>query len=299
MRQDRTGCDTMKTGLIGLGKLGCAVGERLLATQFELACWNRTREAKGTPAELAARQVATLASLVSRSETLILLVRDDEAVLEVCRQLTSLPLDGKLILQMSTVRPRTAREAEALIFPAGGRFVDAPVAGTIGPAREGKLLILAGGATEDIVRAGPVFTALGRRTFHLGPTGAGSLMKLSLNLILTVYNESLGEALALGKAGGLDVEAMLDVLAESAAALPMVTVKRKLFAGTDDTVMVDMQRVRSELLAIEQTARELELPTPAAAATSAMIAAATAAGYGDRDIAALTRYWLEKIALQK
>jgi 3-hydroxyisobutyrate dehydrogenase len=286
----------MKTGLIGLGRLGCAVGERLLQTQFQLTCWNRSRNAAGIPAELAARQVATLGTLVSQSEALIVLVRDDAAVLDVCRQLASLPIEGKLILQMSTVRPRTAREAEAAITTAGGRFVDAPVAGTIGPAREGKLLVLAGGTPEDVSLASTVFAALGRKTFHLGPTGAGSLMKLSLNLILTVYNEALGEALALGKAGGIGVEAMLDVLVESAAALPMVAAKRKLFAGTDDTVMVDMQRVRSELHSIEQTARELELPTPAASAAAAMIAAATAAGYGDRDIAALTRYWLEKIA---
>ncbi len=286
----------MKTGLIGLGRLGCAVGERLVATQFDLVCWNRSRNATGIPAEIAARQVATLDDLVSQTDALILLVRDDAAVLDVCHQLASLPIKGKLILQMSTVRPRTAREAEAVVATAGGRFVDAPVAGTIGPAREGKLLILAGGATADVSLASTVFAALGRKTFHLGPTGAGSLMKLSLNLILTVYNEALGEALALGKAGGIGVEAMLDVLVESAAALPMVAVKRRLFAGTDDTVMVDMQRVRSELLSIEQTARELELPTPAASAAAAMIAAATAAGYGDRDIAALTRYWLEQIA---
>lgn len=283
----------MKVGLIGLGKLGLAVGERLVATGCGFVCWNRSRTPPGV---LDGRRVESLAELVDRSDRLILLVRDDAAVLDICRQLAALPMGDKLLLQMSTVRPPTAREAAALVAAAGGRCIDVPVAGTLGPAREGKLMMLAGGAPADIEAASPLLALLGRRTVVLGPVGAGSYMKLSLNLILTLYNEALGEALALGKTGGLDINTMLDVIADSAAGLPMVTAKRTLFAGTGDAVMVDLNRVASELAAIEQTAREAGLPTPAASAAAGMIAAAAAAGFGERDIAGLSRYWIEKIA---
>ena len=197
---------------------------------------------------------------------------------------------------MSTVSPKTTIEVGQALVSAGASFVDAPVSGTVGPARQGQLLILAGADGNDLARAMPILEALGKRTAHMGDVGKGSLMKLVVNQLLGVYWEALSEALAVGRLGGLEVPQMLDTILDTSVGTPMLNVKRAFIEGKGGPVAFDLAGVRKDQLLMEELARELGLPTPATAATLAMVTAATAAGYGNRDVAELTRYWLDEIA---
>lgn len=283
----------MKIGVIGLGKLGQAIGERLLERGFDLRAWNRTSRDEAALASLAGHTVETLEVLAATSDVLVIVVRDDAALTEVTQTLASGDLSGKTVVQMSTVHPDTSITVGATLAKAGATFVEAPVSGTVGPAREGKLLILAGGEADDLERVAPVLNALGRRIAHMGRVGKGSLMKLVINQVLGVYWEALSEALAVGQAGGLEVAPMLDALMDSSVGLPMLAGKRGLVEGQGGAVAFDLAGVRKDQLLMERLARELGLPTPATASTLAMVTAATAAGYGDRDVAELTRFWLD------
>jgi 3-hydroxyisobutyrate dehydrogenase-like beta-hydroxyacid dehydrogenase len=178
---------------------------------------------------------------------------------------------------------------------AGAAFVDAPVSGTVGPAREGKLLVLAGAAPEDLARAAPVLDLLGKRTAHMGEVGKGSLMKLVVNQMLGIYWEALAESLALGRLGGLAVDRMLDTILETSVGVPMLQAKRGFIEGRGGAAAFDLAGLRKDALLAEEVARELGLATPAASATAAMVAAASAAGFASRDVAELTRYWLDRM----
>src|SRR5690606_38666648 len=94
---------------------------------------------------------------------------------------------GKLFVEMSTVRPRVKTALAEAAARRGASLVDCPVGGTVGPAREGRLIGFAGGAAADVARARPVLEALCRRVEHVGPVGAGARMKLAINLPLMVY----------------------------------------------------------------------------------------------------------------
>ncbi|HEX8167210.1 MAG TPA: NAD(P)-dependent oxidoreductase [Beijerinckiaceae bacterium] len=286
----------MRVGLIGLGKLGLAMAERLVDVGFDLRAWNRSRKDGAALGKVAGRVVGSVAEVAEHGEAIVIVVRDDAALREVSQALAARSLDGKVVVQMSTVHPDTAIEAGRVLAAAGAAFVDAPVSGTVGPARQGQLLILAGADADDLARAKPVLDALGRRTAHMGGVGKGSLMKLVVNQMLGVYWEALSESLAVGRLGGLEVPRMLDAIRDTSVGTPMLEAKRAFIEGRGGPVAFDLAGVRKDQLVMERLARELGLATPATAATLAMVSAATAAGYGDRDVAELTRYWLDDLA---
>jgi 3-hydroxyisobutyrate dehydrogenase-like beta-hydroxyacid dehydrogenase len=129
-----------------------------------------------------------------------------------------------------------------------------------------------------------------RRVVHLGPLGAGTTMKLVLNMPMAVFWAALAEALAIGAGHGLQRAQMLEVFLDSPVALPALRAKAPLLLGTVEEVAFDVTGVRKDLLAMTSTAQAVAVATPTAAAALAHFAAATAAGYGARDVALIVEY---------
>jgi 3-hydroxyisobutyrate dehydrogenase len=100
-------------------------------------------------------------------------------------------LAGKLVIDMSTVRPDTMKSNGSSVLHQGAAFVECPVGGSTGPAKEGKLFGLVGGAKADVARAAPILEQLCRRIEHIGELGSGATMKLAVNLPLLVYWQAL------------------------------------------------------------------------------------------------------------
>lgn len=286
----------MRVGLIGLGRLGQAMGERLLDRGLKVALWNRSP--KTLSDRLSKGIVGTIEALAAQVDCILIAVRDDNAFEEVVAQLCQCPIAGKLVMQVGTVRPDTARGAVAAIEQKGARFLDAPVSGTVAPARNGTLLFMVGGAKEDFDAAQPVLEALGRKAYFVGEAGKASLMKLAVNSLLLVYWQGLGEAMALGKAGGLEPKDMLEVICDSAAGLPLVKMKSPVILGSTGDVGFDVYGASKDLTQIADSARSLGQTMPAVAATAGSVNAAIAAGFGDRDVAELVRYLIDHSDLQ-
>lgn len=206
-------------GIIGLGKMGRAIAERLIETGHELVVWNRSRSrADG----LDVAQADTPADLAARTHLILSVLADDPAVDAVYRGADGLlgtDLSGRTIVEFCTMSPERARGLDSDVSAAGGAFLECPVGGTIGPARHGKLLGLAGGTDAAFETARPVLETLTRRLEHLGPTGSGAAMKLAINLPLMVYWSALGEALGLATSEGVDPSLALNILADSSGAI--------------------------------------------------------------------------------
>ncbi|HMO58949.1 MAG TPA: NAD-binding protein, partial [Roseiflexaceae bacterium] len=135
-----------------------------------------------------------------------------------------------------------------------------------------------------------VFEQFCRRVVHLGPLGAGTTMKIVLNMPMAIFWAGLAESLAIGTQHGLNMAQMLDIFLDSPVALPALRAKVPIMLGNDDQVAFDVTGVRKDLLAMMATAQDVGVPTPAAAAALAHFAAATAAGYGERDLALIVEY---------
>lgn len=206
-------------GVIGLGKMGRAIAERLKETGHDLVVWNRS---PGRADGLGAEEAATPADVAGKAKLIIAMLSDDAAVDAVYRGeggLLSTDLSGVTVIEMCTMSPDRARELEADVKAAGGAFVECPVGGTVGPARQGALLGLAAGDASAFEAAKPVLDHLTRRLEHLGPVGKGAAMKLAVNLPLMVYWSALGEALGLAMSEGIEPRRAMDILADSSGAI--------------------------------------------------------------------------------
>src|SRR5262249_50728489 len=142
-----------------------------------------------------AKAFETPAALAEGSDATIVMLLNDAATEAVYRGVTGLlaaKLQGKLLLDMSTIRPETMISVGTAVARSGATFIECPVGGSMAPAKEGKLFGLVGGTDTDVARARPLLEQLCRRIEHVGPLGAGATLKLAVNLPLLVYWQALG-----------------------------------------------------------------------------------------------------------
>lgn len=206
----------MRIGVAGIGKMGSAIAARLAELGHDVAVWNRT-PAKAR-AVAGATAVATAAELAKRCEAIITILTDAAALDAVYKGpsgLLSGEASGKLFIDMSTVAPATEIALAETVRGKGGVFVECPVGGSTGPARQGKLIGLMGAEAADAARARPILEQLCRRLEHAGPVGSGAVLKFTVNLPLMVYWQALGEALALARSLPLDPARLMDLLGET------------------------------------------------------------------------------------
>jgi 3-hydroxyisobutyrate dehydrogenase-like beta-hydroxyacid dehydrogenase len=287
-----------RIGFAGLGRMGQAMAGRLLAAGFPLAVYNRTRAKAEDLLARGAAWAGTPAALADGADIILTILTDDRAVEHVYsgeQGLLSGDCAGKLFVEMSTIRTSTIQSLRPLVEARGARLLDAPVSGTLEPARQGQLLGMVGGLDEDLERAQPALEVLCRRVVHMGPSGSGTTMKLVLNMPMAIFWAGLAEAMAMGNQFGLDRARMLDVYLDSPVALPALRAKAPPLLGAPHEVAFDVTGVRKDLLAMVATGQDAGVPTPAGSAALALFAAATAAGYGERDLIAVVEYMLELV----
>jgi 3-hydroxyisobutyrate dehydrogenase len=282
----------LKIGIAGTGRMGSAVAGRLLGQGHEVTVWNRTA-GKTKPLEAAgAKLAATPTELATRSEIVITLLTDAaaiDAMYHGADGLLAADVRGKLFIDMSTVRPETEVALAARVKAKGAAFIECPVGGTIGPAKEGRLLGFVGGEAGDVARAKPVLDQLCRRVEHVGAVGAGASMKLAINLPLLVYWQALGEALSLCQPLGIDPARLMDILADTSGAPNMLKVRGPSIAATlqgkeTTPVTVDIDTVRKDLRTMVEEARAMSRTLPLTARALECFDDAVKDGWGARDV---------------
>src|SRR5271165_6095944 len=208
----------MHVGVAGLGKMGTAIALHLIETGNQVTVWNRTAAKAEQVVAAGAAAAQSPAALASAVDAVITILTDAAAIDEVYSGPAGLlagDVAGKLFIEMSTVRPQVEVALAAKVRAQGAAFVECPVGGTTGPARQGKLIGLVGADEADAARARPLLEQICRRIEFCGPVGAGSVMKLTINLPLLVYWQALGEALALCRPLGIDPARLMDLLADT------------------------------------------------------------------------------------
>jgi 3-hydroxyisobutyrate dehydrogenase len=282
----------MKIGICGTGKMGAAIARRLMECGHEVQVWNRNAARTAPLVEAGAARADTPAALVDGCEAIISMVQNDAAIEAVYRGqdgILSARLRGKLVIEMSTVLPATEVALSKQVREAGGAFVECPVGGSTGPAREGKLLGLAGGSDQDVERARPILEQLCRRLEHVGDSGDGTRMKLAVNLPLLVFWQALGEALALVARLKLPTEKIVDILADSAGASAAMKprapeILRMLAGQPPSSPNFSLESARKDLATMVAEAAASGLTLPATQAALLSYDAALAEGLGDGDV---------------
>jgi 3-hydroxyisobutyrate dehydrogenase-like beta-hydroxyacid dehydrogenase len=285
-------------GFLGLGKMGAGMAARLIETGNDLVVWNRTAARTAPLVELGATAAQTPAEVAERADTIITMLNDDasaESVYSGPDGLLTVPVEGRLFIEMSTLRPPTSRELADRCEQLGAAFIDSPVSGSLGPARSGKLMALVGGSDENVERARPVLEAMTRKIVHLGDVGSGTLMKLVLNLPLAVYWQALAEGVALGHAGGLDLRTMLETINDSGGALSALSHKVDMIADDLPKVAFDIATMEKDVRSIIAMGHAAGLEMPMTDVALDVYSQANASGHGAEDAVVIVRRLLDSL----
>lgn len=292
----------MRVGVAGVGRMGAAIALRLMETGHALTVWNRSAEKTKPLANVGAQVAKSPAELASSVEAVITILTNSAAMADVYEGPAGLlagDIEGKLVIEMSTVQPD---EEVALAEKARARgvvFVECPVGGTVGPARQGKLLGVAGGTKEDFARAKPLLEQICRRVEHVGPVGAGSSMKLALNLPLMVYYQALGESFLLCRHLDLDNKWLMEFLSDTSGAPNMLKMRGPAIASALDgkdigAANFDVDLICKDLRTMLAEAGKRGATLPVVQQTLSIYEKAVADGWGKRDGAWLPVYWRTK-----
>lgn len=292
----------MKIGVCGMGRMGAAMAQRLIGVGHDVWVWNRDAKKTEPLVALGAKSARTPQDLAGHCEVVITMLLNDQAIDAVLRGAEGLlqaDLSGKLVIEMSTVLPEVQEAAARDIAGKGGHYVECPVGGTVGPAREGKLLGLCGGSEGDVARARPVLEQLCRRIEHVGDVGAGAKMKLAVNLPLLVYWQALGEALSLCAPLNLPAERVIDILSDTSGTPTAMKARgpdiAKLLGGQPmGAPAFDVSAAKKDLSTMAAFAKSLGVDVPVVTAAIDCYTAAEQAGLSASDPINLPVFWSRK-----
>ena len=291
---DSAGRVKPNVGLVGLGLMGRPMGLNLLKAGFPLTVWNRTASRAESLVAVGAKLAASPQEAASASDILLTIVSDPPALEEVLWEnqgaMNGLRKGG-IYIDSSTVSPALARKISSACAARGVRFLDAPVTGGTWGAEKGELVFMVGGDAAVLKEAEPVFSAMGKRWFHLGPNGAGQIIKLAMNLILALEVDALAEALALVTGAGIQGEKLVDVMQSSMARAPVLDVKAPLLIKGDYPPSFPLRLMHKDLGLALDLANQIGVALPATAAARENYNYVKGASKEDLDYAAVMKFW--------
>lgn len=292
----------MHVGIAGTGKMGAAIGARLLSLGNAVTVWNRTAERAQPLLDAGARWAESPKALAESVDVVITLLTNEAALDEVYGSNTGLlagRIDNKVFIDMSTVRPAKPQEMAHRVQEAKAFFLECPVGGSVGPAKEGKLLGFVGGDALDLQKVRALLDVICRRVEHVGPHGAGATMKLAVNLPLMVYWQTLGEALSLVEPLGLDPKRVIDILSDSSGGPNMLKVRGGMIAQTlsqlkSDQVTVNVATMRKDMQAMLDQGQATHKSLPLTALALEKFESAAQSGLDAKDCSELLVWWLSQ-----
>jgi 3-hydroxyisobutyrate dehydrogenase len=280
-----------RVGFVGLGIMGSRMAANLRRAGYDLTVFNRTGErAEAFAAEHGATIAGTPAEVGAASDVVITMVVDGaqvDAVLLGEDGVATQAGDGTLCVDMSTIAPADTRRIGAALHERGIGFVDAPVTGSSPKAEDGTLTIMAGGGEAAFERARPLFEVMGELVVHVGELGQGQTVKLINNAVAATNASTLAQALVVGKATGVDLEALVKIMGAGSGGSAMLALKAEPMRTHNYATLFKLEHMLKDVRLCLEEGQAAGVPFPAAAHTREVLTAAMGRDLGDADFAAI------------
>jgi 3-hydroxyisobutyrate dehydrogenase len=281
-----------RIGFVGLGIMGSRMAANLRRAGYELTVYNRTHErAEAWAAEHGGTVVDTPAEVGAASDIVVTMVVDGAQVAEVLLGEDGVAAGaaaGTLCVDMSTIAPGDSRRIAAALGERDIGFVDAPVTGSSPKAEDGTLTIMASGAPEHRERARPLFEVMGGLIVEVGDeVGLGEMVKLINNAVAAANAHTLAQALVVGRATGVDLDALTEVMAAGSGGSAMLGLKAGPMREHDYTTLFKLEHMLKDVRLCLEEGQAAGVPFPAAAAVREALTAGEGRGLGDADFAAI------------
>ena len=283
----------LRVGFIGIGAMGTPISHNLLKAGFPLTVYDRFPAQTEPFAALGVPVASNCADLARKCDVVFTMIgqvaEELEAVLGPGGVLEGAH-PGLTLIDMSTVGIAASKTMAAAARAKGVAFLDATVNGSVGPAREATMQLMVGGEAAALEAVMPVLQAISAKVHHLGPSGAGSAMKMVINLMIGMTVLTVAETLTLGRQAGLDPNQMLEILGETAVASAHLKNKGRMMIEGRFEPSFALKYMQKDFDLIMQAAHDLKTPLFTSAIAHQVYTAANVAGYGDLDYGAVVKF---------
>ena len=280
---------TPPIGLIGVGLLGSALAERMLASRFSVVGYDLQGDALARLERSGGTRATSAAEIAERCRTIVLCLPDSNQVAAVTAGLTAKLSRATLLIDATTGDPDATAALAARLAEQGIGYIDATIAGSSDQARRGAAVIIVGGRAEDVQRAQPVLTSWSGQQFHTGPPGSGARMKLVVNLVLGLNRAVLAEGLALARSCGIDPAAALEVLKTTPAYSQAMDTKGPQMVRGDFAPVARLAQHLKDVRLIRELAQRHAARTPLSDLHEELLNRAVELGLGEADNSAIIR----------
>jgi 3-hydroxyisobutyrate dehydrogenase-like beta-hydroxyacid dehydrogenase len=301
MLQDEKITLRSRLGFIGLGYLGSRIARRLAAAGFPLVVYDLDRNKAGELAAAGAEVARHPGELASEVDVILSSLPDDRAVQDVYlgpSNVLGSARPNTPIIELSTISPETSRELYRGAMKVDVCAIDVAVSGSTKSAEAGALTLFAGGDRKVFEAAEPIFAAIAKQWFYMGPSGSGVAMKLVVNALLGVGMQAIAEAAALGSRLGLPRDLLLDTLAKTAVVAPAHVGKLATAKKNDYAPQFPIRLMRKDFRLILAAAAPHGLSMPVTEAAAAINSVEAGSG-SDEDFSAVIRRMEQQAGVEK
>lgn len=275
-------------GFIGLGLLGTAITEQLLAAGHDVVGFDVDPSRRDQLTANGGRCADSAVDVVKQASLVLLSLPDSDIVAGVVEEIVSAAAET-LLVDTTTGESQSAVAVGQRLAAHGARYVEATVIGSSRMVSERDVVVLLGGADEDVAEAAPITDVWSRQRFHVGPLGSAAKAKLVANLVLGLHRAVLAEGLNLAQHAGLDGSAMLDVLRSGLAYSRIMDTKGRKMLESDFTPEARLRQHHKDVRLILEMGAEHRAPLPLSELHDRLLSRAEALGFGDADNSAIIR----------
>ncbi|HDL5818880.1 TPA: NAD(P)-dependent oxidoreductase [Mannheimia haemolytica] len=248
--------NTQAVSWIGLGQMGEPMAKHLLNSGVNVGVYNRDPAKAEKVVEAGGTLYPSVLELVKAYDVIFLMIADYAAVQQVLSDEVLAELNGKVVVNMSTISPSQNQAVEALLAQHGAEFVEAPVSGSSKVAEAGKLLVLAAGKEETVELLKPLFAAFSTTTFYYGEVGKAGGIKLMINSLLGIFIQAYGEALNFADQYGIPKEKVIEMISGSFMNSPIFQAKVPMYQANEFPPAFMMKHMTKDFnLASEEIAK--------------------------------------------
>jgi len=263
--------------------MGAPMAANLIEAGFEVTVWNRSPSRTEPLVKAGAKRAESPAAVAAACEVTLSCVTNSGDVEEVAigpEGVIHGAAAGSVYIDCSTISPETARRVAEQLARKNVAMLDAPVSGGDIGAKAGTLAIMVGGDAAVFERCRPVFEALGKTVVHVGPSGAGQVVKLCNQIAGGLNLLAAAEAIQLARRSNIDPAKMLEVVSAGAAGSWMLSnLAPKAISGDyAPGFMVDL--MQKDLRLVLDAANETHTPLPGTALVSQLFQSIQAEGRG-------------------
>ena len=277
----------MTIGLIGLGLVGSAVAERLLAAGHTVIGFDVSEEARLKLSHQGGVRTATATEVAEEADIVWLALPNDTISLNVLREIDGSLRPGHIIADLGTGDPRTAESLAETFCGRGMTFLDATISGSSAQVRRGDVLVMVGGEQVAFGVCQRLFETFAWQVRHVGPSGRGAWMKLVTNLVLGLNRAALAEGLAFAEALGLEPAITLSVLRDSMAYSRIMDTKGPKMVLRDFTPEARLSQHLKDVRLIREAAARVGQELPLSTEHQRLLELAESLGLGDLDNSAI------------